>query len=114
MCVSSCGNFGLLGNVHGWIDRYNMQSGLHRGSYIDDTIGRAHTGSIQGLVTDALNRTLISAGLDGYLKVVSTGNCLIRLVLGLCIAESATLGEYRISYYENSVVQGKFSASCGV
>ena len=31
--ISSCGNFGLVGTSAGRVDRYNMQSGLHRGNY---------------------------------------------------------------------------------
>lgn len=33
VAISSCGNFGLVGSQSGRVDRYNMQSGLHRGSY---------------------------------------------------------------------------------
>ena len=33
VAISSCGNFGLVGTAAGRLDRYNMQSGLHRGSY---------------------------------------------------------------------------------
>ena len=31
--MSQCGNYGLVGRADGSVDRYNMQSGLHRGSY---------------------------------------------------------------------------------
>jgi len=31
--ITSCGNFGLIGYSSGHVDIYNMQSGLHRGSY---------------------------------------------------------------------------------
>lgn len=31
--MSQCGNYGLVGRASGTVDRYNMQSGLHRGSY---------------------------------------------------------------------------------
>ena len=34
VAVSACGNFGLVGNAAGRVDRYNMQSGLHRGTYL--------------------------------------------------------------------------------
>ena len=34
VAVSHCGNFGLVGNAAGRVDRYNMQSGLHRGTYL--------------------------------------------------------------------------------
>jgi hypothetical protein len=33
VAISCCGNFGLVGTAAGRVDRYNMQSGLHRGSY---------------------------------------------------------------------------------
>ena len=33
VCVSHCGNFAFVGTATGRIDRYNMQSGIHRGQY---------------------------------------------------------------------------------
>lgn len=33
VAISSCGNFGLVGSASGRVDRYNMQSGQHRGTY---------------------------------------------------------------------------------
>lgn len=33
VALSRCGNFGIVGTASGRIDRYNMQSGLHRGMY---------------------------------------------------------------------------------
>eukprot|EP00163_Fabomonas_tropica_P018552 TRINITY_DN32910_c0_g1_i1.p1 TRINITY_DN32910_c0_g1~~TRINITY_DN32910_c0_g1_i1.p1 ORF type:complete len:904 (-),score=197.62 TRINITY_DN32910_c0_g1_i1:61-2772(-) len=68
--VSMCGNFCFLGNRTGFIDVYNVQSGFHRGVYIDSENGlkTAHTGGITGLKSDALNMFLISAGLEGKLK----------------------------------------------
>ena len=33
---SRCGNFGFVGGESGRVDRYNMQSGMHRGSYCRD------------------------------------------------------------------------------
>lgn len=84
VAVSRCGNFGLVGSASGRLDRYNMQSGLHRGVYrrSSDNINEekrlqgtvvaslpAHDGSIQGLSTDASNRYTVSAGLDGAVRV---------------------------------------------
>lgn len=34
VAMSQCGNYGLVGRANGSLDRYNMQSGLHRGSYV--------------------------------------------------------------------------------
>ena len=33
VALSPCGNYGLVGTAAGRVDRYNMQSGLHRGTY---------------------------------------------------------------------------------
>ena len=33
VAMSHCGNFALVGSATGQLDRYNVQSGLHRGSY---------------------------------------------------------------------------------
>ena len=33
VAISCCGNFGIVGSESGRIDRYNMQSGLHRGAF---------------------------------------------------------------------------------
>ena len=33
LLCSRCGNFGLVGSESGRVDRYNMQSGQHRGAY---------------------------------------------------------------------------------
>lgn len=35
--ISSCGNFGLVGTEGGRVDRYNLQSGIHRGTYSRST-----------------------------------------------------------------------------
>ena len=31
--ITSCGNFAVIGYSTGHVDVYNMQSGLHRGTY---------------------------------------------------------------------------------
>jgi hypothetical protein len=38
--LSHCGNFGVVGSASGRIDRYNVQSGQHRGYYIRWGFGR--------------------------------------------------------------------------
>lgn len=94
VCISTCGNFAIIGSKSGWIDKYNIQSGIHRGTYpgkkkkpkksnkmkteVNDThiinpndaviVNDRHTGAIQGLVVDHFNRFLISGSLDGHLK----------------------------------------------
>ena len=68
--ISACGNFGIVGNSHGGINRYNMQSGMLRGQYpmeLAEGEDETHSETIRGLAVDNLNRVLVSAGLDGVL-----------------------------------------------
>lgn len=64
---------------------FNMQSGLHRQQFPSrssrftirnpssnsgrGTTGEKHNKGISGLMIDALNQTVVSAGLDGRIKV---------------------------------------------
>ncbi|CAM6100981.1 unnamed protein product [Calypogeia fissa] len=68
--ISACGNFAILGTEGGYIEKFNLQSGLNRGSYRDTTLEqRAHEGAIVGLACDATNTLLLSAGCDDQIKV---------------------------------------------
>ncbi|KAG8469840.1 hypothetical protein KFE25_006295 [Diacronema lutheri] len=87
-CVSRCGNFAFVGYASGRIDKYNMQSGLHRGSFGAE-LGRAaagaalragaplltdsgaHRGAVRGVAIDSTQRLLVSAGHDGTVRVWS-------------------------------------------
>jgi U3 small nucleolar RNA-associated protein 21 len=68
VCLSRCGNFGFVGSSSGRIDRYNMQSGLHRGTYQCSGGYSAHAGAVSGLACDGCNRYLVSGGLDSMMK----------------------------------------------
>ena len=69
--ISACGNFAILGTQGGWIERFNLQSGLSRGSYVDISEQRdcAHDGEVVGVACDATNCVMISAGYGGNIKV---------------------------------------------
>ncbi|KAI3414794.1 WD_REPEATS_REGION domain-containing protein [Psidium guajava] len=69
--ISACGNFAILGTVGGWIERFNLQSGISRGSYIDQLEGtnHAHDGAVVGVACDSTNTLMISAGYAGDIKV---------------------------------------------
>ncbi|EIE21950.1 WD40 repeat-like protein [Coccomyxa subellipsoidea C-169] len=75
VAISCCGNFGLVGTAAGRVDRYNMQSGLHRGSYnrhaanIIAILFNAHEGAVVGVAADACNKLLVTGGLDGRLRI---------------------------------------------
>lgn len=69
--ISACGNFAFLGTAGGWIERFNLQSGISRGSYVDTSEGRscAHDGEVVGVACDSTNTLMISAGYHGDIKV---------------------------------------------
>ncbi|WOG96203.1 hypothetical protein DCAR_0415536 [Daucus carota subsp. sativus] len=69
--ISACGNFAVLGTAAGWIERFNLQSGISRGSYLDmlDGGSSAHSGEVVGIACDSTNTLMISAGQNGDIKV---------------------------------------------
>lgn len=69
--ISACGNFAVLGTAGGWIERFNLQSGLSRGSYLDKSERRScgHDGEVVGVACDSTNTLMISAGYHGDIKV---------------------------------------------
>eukprot|EP00727_Mastigamoeba_balamuthi_P010873 m51a1_g6408 putative uncharacterized wd repeat-containing (1997) ;mRNA; f:252935-263037 len=81
VAISFCGNFGFLGSQSGWIDKFNMQSGFHRGSFV------GHKSEITGLASDNTNKQLISASLDGTLRFwdFTTAKLISELDLGVPI-----------------------------
>ena len=68
VAVSACGNFGVVGYACGRIDRYNMQSGAHRGTYWAPAPA-GHASAVLGVAVDGLGETLVSGGFDGAVKV---------------------------------------------
>ncbi|KAK7286622.1 hypothetical protein RJT34_21751 [Clitoria ternatea] len=78
--ISACGNFAILGTAGGWIERFNLQSGIRRGSYIDASESRncAHDGEVVGVVCDSTNTLLISAGYQGDIKVWDFKECNLK------------------------------------
>ncbi|KAL7126155.1 hypothetical protein ABFS83_14G166500 [Erythranthe nasuta] len=69
--ISACGNFAVVGTAGGWIERFNLQSGISRGSYIDASERKsgAHGGEVVGVACDSTNTVLISGGFNGDVKV---------------------------------------------
>jgi U3 small nucleolar RNA-associated protein 21 len=55
VAVSSCGNFSIIGSATGWVDKFNIQSGEHRGTFSDPALdGYAHSMAISFLATDRI------------------------------------------------------------
>ncbi|XP_015915378.1 WD repeat-containing protein 36 [Parasteatoda tepidariorum] len=65
LTISSCGNFVLIGYNTGHLDKFNIQSGLYRGSFGKDT---AHEKSVRGIALDGFNQLVVSGGADKVLK----------------------------------------------
>ncbi|XP_071800159.1 WD repeat-containing protein 36-like [Asterias amurensis] len=63
--ITSCGNFVIIGWSTGHVDTYNIQSGIHRGSYGSQ---KAHEGAIRGVIVDGLNQIVITGASDSKLK----------------------------------------------
>lgn len=68
IALSQCGNFGFVGYECGSLHMFNVQSGIHRGTFRCPG-GLAHRGSVSGCASDRFNRKVISAGLDGVLRL---------------------------------------------
>ncbi|BFZ56439.1 rRNA-processing protein utp21 [Savitreella phatthalungensis] len=64
VCVTRCGNFALIGSALGRTDLFNLQSGLHRRSFVASGSDKPVT----GIAVDALNDTVVTASLDGHLR----------------------------------------------
>jgi U3 small nucleolar RNA-associated protein 21 len=61
--ISICGNFGFAGYENGNLEKFNMQSGLHRW-----IIEKGHNGKILGLKSDGINSMLVSISTDKSIK----------------------------------------------
>ncbi|CAD6214634.1 GSCOCG00004153001-RA-CDS [Cotesia congregata] len=66
LCMTHCGNFVVIGYNTGHIDRFNIQSGLHRATYGGEK--GAHVGPIKAIMVDPLNQYVVSAGRDHQVK----------------------------------------------
>lgn len=70
--LTICGNFVVIGYDSGHMDKYNIQSGIHRGTFGNPV---AHDGGVRDVVTDGLNQYVVSGGQDGELKWWRMKNC---------------------------------------
>ncbi|XP_075229735.1 WD repeat-containing protein 36 [Lycorma delicatula] len=64
--LTNCGNFVIVGYNTGHVERFNIQSGIHRCSY---GVKQAHDDTVRGVTADNLNQIVISAGADKIVKV---------------------------------------------
>ncbi|CAG7734965.1 unnamed protein product [Allacma fusca] len=64
LCLTSCGQFVIAGYDNGTVERFNIQSGIHRKTYG----APAHIGTVRGVSVDKVNSVVMSGGADGVLK----------------------------------------------
>jgi len=83
ICLTSCGNFVVLGYSSGHVDRFNIQSGIHRGTYQHGK-NPAHKNPLRGVVTDSLNQQVVTGDSKGIVKFwrFKSGELLLKLVVG--------------------------------
>merc|ERR1712025_249238 len=83
ICLTSCGNFAVLGYSSGHVDRFNIQSGIHRGTYQHGK-NPAHKNPLRGVVTDSLNQQVVTGDSKGIVKFwrFKSGELLQKLVVG--------------------------------
>eukprot|EP01080_Neovahlkampfia_damariscottae_P002286 gene2286-2459_t len=65
VCLSTCGNFVIIGKSNGKLEKWNIQSGLLKGIFEQD---ESHFGAISGIKIDSGNSIIVSSGWDGNLK----------------------------------------------
>ena len=70
LCLTVCGNFVLVGYTSGHVDKYNIQSGIHRGSLVvRKDLDTAHPKrEIRGICTDGLNQIVVTGDNQGLLQ----------------------------------------------
>ncbi|KAL2312413.1 U3 snoRNP-associated protein Utp21 [Schizosaccharomyces pombe] len=87
VCVSCCGNFGLIGSSKGVVDVYNMQSGIKRKSFGQSSLSGK---PVTAVMLDNVNRILVTASLDGILKFwdFNKGNLIDSLDVGSSITHA--------------------------
>ncbi|XP_073818920.1 WD repeat-containing protein 36 [Musca autumnalis] len=62
--LTHCGNFVIIGYSNGEVERFNIQSGIHRASY-----GKpAHKAAIRGIACDNLSQVVVTGCSTGLLK----------------------------------------------
>ena len=114
VAITACGTFAVVGSAGGAISTFNLQSGFPRQKFPTpvspaqarrikgDPSGHPpgtgkHSKAISGLTVDPLNRTLISASLDGTVRLWDFRLGLLQHILPFTYASSTSLRSYHLS-----------------
>jgi len=74
LTLTVCGNFVVIGYDSGHADKFNVQSGIHRGSFVakgfeNDPLAAAHPGrALRSVCADGLNAVLVTGDAEGGVK----------------------------------------------
>eukprot|EP00696_Hemimastix_kukwesjijk_P003618 gnl/Hemi2/14424_TR4887_c0_g1_i1.p1 gnl/Hemi2/14424_TR4887_c0_g1~~gnl/Hemi2/14424_TR4887_c0_g1_i1.p1 ORF type:complete len:937 (-),score=245.99 gnl/Hemi2/14424_TR4887_c0_g1_i1:109-2919(-) len=93
VCISVCGHFAFLGTSLGGVDKYNIQSGIHRGDV------KAHSGPVTGIATDATNLRVITTSTDATVKVWN-----FRTLSAICSMEVGSPVSRMVYNHDSSLV----------
>lgn len=93
--ITYCGNFAIVGYSSGDVDRFNLQSGLHRKQYGDP----AHKQAVTGVYVDSVNQILVTASSDGYIRLWRFREATVLASLNLTCSVVKMVG-----HKENNVV----------
>lgn len=81
LSLTHCGNFVIIGYSAGDVERFNIQSGIHRQQY-GDKIKKAHQIAVRGVHSDNLNQVVISGDSDGIVKFWNFSGSHTRFPIG--------------------------------
>lgn len=90
LCVASspCGNFVVVGYASGHIELFNIQSGIHRGTF-GTTESPAHRGQVRSIAVNSSCSLVYSAGSDGILRFwnFQSQTLIYKLSLRMAVAQ---------------------------
>jgi hypothetical protein len=73
VAVSACGHYCFAARDNGDFDKFNIQSTIHRNScFAANDQALCHTRAITAITSDSVNTIIITASLDGTIKVCSS------------------------------------------
>lgn len=99
VALSECGNFGVVGTAAGRVDRYNVQSGLHRGYFIRCGPWERHV----ALATRVRVKITASFPFGRYKAILTapSGNCLGSAAGKACPPSIGASGKSSRNWYSS-------------
>ncbi|OAJ39198.1 hypothetical protein BDEG_23062 [Batrachochytrium dendrobatidis JEL423] len=103
VAISSCGNFCFIGTSKGRVDKFNIQSGLHRTVFGGEN---AHTKAVTVIAPDNVNRFVYTASLDKTVKFDSpVSHMLLHSQSGLLALATDSMGIFVVDTDTKKIVR---------